>query len=501
MGTPQQDQWMQEVLQVPKEHFNLPAVAPAPAAKAPSAAEKAKAVAANALKLLKQAQDSYRETKAAAASSFAAGLDDPGAKIEALAKTATKGASDAAALLKQGEAAHALKAADAAETAARDAGRLVTDYAVAIDHAAVTKPAQSASTPWGTIALPMETSGQIANFIVPMSKAYEVDKTEGAQFQTMLEEQRKAVMAVMAYLTAPEKASAEVTQFASAKAVDKAEQSDTAKLLKDFVSHYHKMLQVLLSTAQDRLTSAQKQVKALDLKGEAKEKREEAERASKLIDTLIDGVMSASKIVIGGVEEVPGAAAEIIVGLIKTYKTSDLLNEAAKLQAEAESLEHEAITIDVASAGKCIGEVNDLLTELEPLAGGAAEGADRKVIRAAKQFDADCDKDPRGKACKFRFHLVTRAQEATKRSVDAADSHCRMWMGADVCRGMTVKALDDANQYWFGDSRKTLDAAQRDIQAHLTECQATLKEVQEIGSRLDMLFNNAMTALTHAQQG
>jgi hypothetical protein len=499
MGTPKQDEWMQVVLRIPKERFRTPASTGTPAAKPPSAADKTKAVIAHAIELVKLAQDFYRATKAGASlSNFASGLQDPGTRVKDLCKAATKGAGEASALLNKGDVNSARKTARAAEAAGRQAHQLATDYAVALDHAAVTKPVQTTNTPWGMIALPLESSTQINNFIVPLTKSIELDKTALAQSETRSREQQKAVSPLIGYLTAPEKAAAEIARFASAKAVEWAEQSNTSKLLKDFVGHYKKTLESLVTSATNQLRSAQKQLQAKDLRDEVTKKREAAERASKLIDTIVDVLVVATKL-LAKVEEGPGVAADIVGGLIKTFKTSDLLAQAKALEEQAGKLERESILIEVQSANNFILEMDGQLTTLAPLGGESADDAERKVIRAAKQFDQDCEKDPRAKGCKFRFHQVSRAQEATKRAVEAADYHCRTWMGADANRNLLVHQLDKFN-YWFGDSRKTVEAARVDIQQHIADCQIKLKAMQQIGERLDLLFSAAITSLTKARQ-
>src|SRR5262245_33669499 len=244
MGTPKQDEWMQLVLQIPKERFRTPASTSTSAAKPPSAADKTKAVIAHAIELVKFAQDSYRATKAGASlSNFASGLQDPGTRVNDLCKAATKGAGEASALLNKGDVNSARKTARVAEAAGRQAHQLATDYAVALDHAAVTIAVQTTNTPWGMISLPLESSTQINNFIVPLTKSIEFDKTALAQSETRSREQQKAVSPLKGYLTAPEKAAAEIARFASAKAVEWAEQSNTGKLLKDLVGHYKKTLE------------------------------------------------------------------------------------------------------------------------------------------------------------------------------------------------------------------------------------------------------------------
>jgi hypothetical protein len=494
------DTAMATISAIPKERFSTPEATGTPAPKPPSAAEKAKAVAAHALELVKDALDSYRETQTGASmSGFARDLKDPGPKVQELTKTATKGAGDATALLKQGDVVRAGKAAEAAEEAARQAIQLATDYAVALDHSSLTQQTQYTGTPWGPLVLPLEESTQIDNFIVPLTKANEFEKVALREFQARWSEQEKAVAPLIAYLTAPQKASDEILKFASEKAVEWAEQSSTSRLLKEFFGHYKKTLGLLLASAKDKLLSAQMQLSKINLQELAAEKREAAEQASKIIDTIVDVVVGGIKIAIGGVEEVPGVAADIVGGLIKTFKASNLLDEAKALETQAGKLERESINLDIASAIQFIAEVDDQLTTLAPLGGESVDDAQRKVIRAANQFDKDVEKDPRGKSSKFRFFLLTKAQAAAKGAVEAADSRVRNWMGNDVLREDLVKFLEK-NNYWFQDNGKTVADAQRDIRTHLTECQAKLEEVKQIGQRLDLLFNAAAEALAKARQ-
>jgi hypothetical protein len=490
------DEWTAALLQIPIERFNTNGT---PAAKPPSAAEKIKATAARVPEWVKLARDRYRETKAAASMlTFASGVADPGPKLQELATAATKRAGEASALIKQGDLARAQKAVEAAEAAASQATQLVADYAVALDHAAVTVRAQVINTSFGSLELPYESSTKIDNFVVPLTKVNESDKTLLQDFQARLSELHKAVSPLLPYLTAPDKAFADIRAYASARAADAAGQSATNTLLKEFMGLYHDLLPSLMAQAQTQLESAKMQLKAIDLSEQAEEKRKEAEAAAKIIDTLIDALVGGIKIVAAGpegaAEAAIGAAADIVGGLTKTFKPSDLLAEAAALQEAAKTLQVASLTATIASAGSFIGRLDVEIKKLVALAARAASNADRKVIKAAKEFDEDCDKNPRGKSCKFRFRYITDAKDVSKHPVEAADIRYRLWMGADANLGLLVKALNE-NNYWNAGNAKTVDDARLAIQTKTAECKAKVKLVQGVVDRLDLLFAKGIEAL------
>src|SRR5262249_38995153 len=153
------------------------------------------------------------------------------------------------------------------------------------------------------------------------------------------------------------------------------------------------------------------QLQAMDLKDQAAEKREAAEKASKIMDTLVDVIVGDIKLLAAGPEELGaeaiGVVADIVGGMIKTFKSSDLLKRAQELEAQAKILVHGAFTAQVEGAVEQINALDGQLTELSPLAGTSAADSERNVIRAAGQYDTDCEHSPHGKDCKFRFHLVS----------------------------------------------------------------------------------------------
>jgi hypothetical protein len=64
------------------------------------------------------------------------------------------------------------------------------------------------------------------------------------------------------------------------------------------------------------------------------------------------------------------------------------------------------------------------------------------VIRAAGQYDTDCEYSPHGKDCKFCFHLVSAARIATKRAADAAEMRWRTWMSMEANRSQLCTPTD-----------------------------------------------------------
>lgn len=497
------DDWLHEVIGIPRERFSTPEATGTPLPKAPTKAEKVKATIDQALKLIQLADNSYRETKAGVSqSSFATGLTDPGARIAELDKFVHKAVDEANALLKRNDAAGATKPAEAAQTVAGQAHKLATDYAVALDHAAATQHTQITSTPWGTLTVVLERSPEFDTFIVPLTKAYEIDKSTLSEFNALSAEQKKAVVPLIPYLTAPASAAAEIETCASELAVQWATDSSMTSLLSKFVSHYKKTLQIILDQAHVQLNAAQQQLQSMDLKDQAAEKREAAERASKIIDTVVDVIVGSIKLLVAAPEEIAaeavGVAADIVGGMIKTFKGSNLLDQAKQLEAQAKILENGAFTAEVDGAVKEIAALDGQLTELSPLAGATGAEAERTVIRAAGQYDVDCEKGRHAKDFKFRFHLVTAAQTATRRAADVAEMRWRTWMGMEANRSLLVQVIDKYG-YWFGDNRKTIDTAQAEIQKQSDSCQALLNEVKEVGDRLDLLFGSALETLNKSK--
>jgi hypothetical protein len=425
--------------------------------------------------------------------------DDPGPKVQALAKAATEAAGEAGTLLKRGDVAHAAKAAEKAGTMVRQASELVTAYGKGIDDAAATQKPQSTNTPWGSITLPPEPPSEIVSLLIPLGGIYTEEKSGKSAYQAAYDQLSKAVPPLMPYLKAPDKASAEILKCASKQAVTFAEESDTAGQVKEFAKICKNVILVLIKNAEGQLESAQGQLKALNLRDQADEKREAAEKASGIIDIVVDVLADAGSLAKKGAElaeEGPLIAVSLAGDLIKLWAKNNLLEKAKELENEAKVVAIGAIVKAIQTAQDALGGLGEQIGELSLMQAGSAAGAKRKVNRAVEQYDADCDKHG-DKIWQFRFRLVAVVQKVADDAQETADYQYRLWLGAEVNRASMEKLLDKLD-YWWGNNRKTIDGARRDIQIHVTEYQLQQKKISDIRDRLDKLYASASKALTNA---
>ena len=497
MSDAQKDLWVQRVLQPPKEMFEAPRGG---GSKAPEKEqikpERIKAMISDADQAASAMLDRYREAKAGANTGLGGNIEDPGPKVEKAASSLHKGVAEANKHLKSGDVATAAKLAKALSAEASRANQLVTDFAVALDHGATTNRAQAVGTPWGTIAVKYEESTKATPFIMPLSKTLEIDKTAATHYQATVTSYDDGAKPIADFIKAPDKAAAEISKFASEKAVNWAEHSDTASLVTKFSKVYEKTLNTLLHHAKGELDVALTLLDAGDLKAQAAAVRKQAEEVEKGIDLLLEALKGGAKLAVLGPEEAFGVAADVVGGLIHAFHGNQLAERADKLEEEAAKLGRDALNKACSNASQMISDVQDQLDELEPLIGSSSHSAERKTRRATKQFDDDCAKS--GGKCKFDFKAVKHAQKLARIAAGAADEWQRVWLGAEALLDLLKKELDATGYLAF--NGETLGKIKTDIDQHMSGCIAAQHASRQRIHDLETLFNKAMSALQEARQ-